>query len=121
MTYRRRVSPGSGEARTGGLEMSILRSSSALCVSSIQRNESDFFYNLYRGSQRSPSQDMKWLRAVRQPMSHWMSLTLLTRSILAMAEFLSGFASMSGLVMMYPRSLPQLTPKVHFSGFSLRG
>jgi hypothetical protein len=36
-----------------------------------------------------------------------------------MAEILSGFASISRLVMMYPRSLRQGTPKVHFSGFSL--
>jgi hypothetical protein len=36
-----------------------------------------------------------------------------------MAEILSGFASMPRLVMMYPRSLPWGTPKVHFFGFSL--
>jgi hypothetical protein len=48
-TYRRRVSPGSSKAKTGGLEMSILRSSSALYVSFIQWEESDFFNNLYRG------------------------------------------------------------------------
>jgi hypothetical protein len=45
-TYKRRVSPGSGEARIGGLEMSVLKSSSAFYISSIQRKESDFFNNL---------------------------------------------------------------------------
>jgi hypothetical protein len=54
-TYRRRVSLGSGEARTGGLEMSILKSSSALYVSSVQRKESDFFNNLYMGARVSPT------------------------------------------------------------------
>jgi hypothetical protein len=47
-TYRRRVSLGSGEARTKDLEMSVLRSSSAFCVPSILRKESDIFSNLYR-------------------------------------------------------------------------
>jgi hypothetical protein len=61
---------GSSEARTGGLEMSTLRSSSAFYVSSIQWKESDFFSNLYRGSPRSPSRDMKQLRTTRHPMSH---------------------------------------------------
>jgi hypothetical protein len=37
----------------------------------------------------------------------------------AMAEILLGFASIPRLVMMYPRSLPRETQKVHFSGFSL--
>jgi hypothetical protein len=36
-----------------------------------------------------------------------------------MAKILSGFASMPCLVMMYPRSFPGGTQKVHFSGFNL--
>jgi hypothetical protein len=55
MTNRRRISPGSDEARTEGLEMSVWRSSSARCVLSIQWKELNFFNNLYRGSPRSPS------------------------------------------------------------------
>jgi hypothetical protein len=47
-------------------------------------------------------------------MSRWMSLTFLTCHISVMVEILSGFASMPCLVMMYPWSLPQGTPKVHF-------
>jgi hypothetical protein len=43
------------EARTEGLEMIALRSSSTFCVSSIQRKELDIFNNMYRGSQCSPS------------------------------------------------------------------
>jgi hypothetical protein len=35
------VSPGSGEVRTKGLEMSILRSSSAFYISSVQWKELD--------------------------------------------------------------------------------
>jgi hypothetical protein len=118
-TYRRRVSPGSNEARTGGMEMSVLRSSSALCVSFVQRKEADFFNNLYRGNPRSPSWDMKRLRAARHPMSYWTSLASLTWYISVMAEILSGFNLMPHLVMMYPRSLPRGTQKVHFSGFNL--
>jgi hypothetical protein len=52
--YRRRVSPGSREAGTGGLEMRALSSSRAFCVLSVQQKESDFFNNLQRGSPRSP-------------------------------------------------------------------
>jgi hypothetical protein len=52
-------------------------------------------------------------------MSHWTSLTFLTWPISVIAEILSGFASMPCSVMMYPRSLPQGTLKVHFSRFSL--
>jgi hypothetical protein len=59
MTYRRRVSLGFDEARTGGLEMSAFRSSSAFCISSVQQMESYFFNNLYRGSPHSPNRDMK--------------------------------------------------------------
>jgi hypothetical protein len=62
---------------------------------------------------------MKWLRAVRHPISHWAPLTLLTWPILAMIEILLGFASMSCSVMMHPKSLPQGTPQVHFSRFNL--
>jgi hypothetical protein len=51
-TYRRRVSLSSGEARTGGLVMSVLSLSSALCASSVQGKELDFFSNLYKGSPR---------------------------------------------------------------------
>jgi hypothetical protein len=36
VTYRRRVSLGYGEAKTGGMEMRVLRLSSALYISSIQ-------------------------------------------------------------------------------------
>jgi hypothetical protein len=46
--WRTMVSPGSGEARTGSLVMSVLSLSSVFCVSSIQRKESNFFSNLYR-------------------------------------------------------------------------
>jgi hypothetical protein len=60
---------GSSEARTGGLVMSALNSLSALCISSIQQKELEFFSSLYRGSPHSPSRDMKWLRATRHPMS----------------------------------------------------
>jgi hypothetical protein len=70
-TYRRRVSPGSSEVRTRGLEMSALRSSSAFYVLFVQWKESDFFNNLYWGSPRSPTWDTKWLRAMRHPMSCW--------------------------------------------------
>jgi hypothetical protein len=119
MIYRRRVSPGSGESRTGDLQMSALRSSSALYVSSIQQKVLDFFNNLYRESLRFPSQDMKRPRAALHPMSHWTSLTFLTWPILAMAKILLGFTSISRLEMIYPRSLLQETPKVHFFGFSL--
>jgi hypothetical protein len=69
-TYRRRVLPGSGEARTGGLEMSALSSLSTFYVSSVQWKESDLFNNLYKGSPHSPSGDTKRLRAARHPMSH---------------------------------------------------
>jgi hypothetical protein len=117
--YRRRVSPGSREARIGGLEMRTLRLSNAFCVSSVQRKESDFFSNLCKGSPHSPRRDTKRLRVARHPMSHWTSLTFLTWTIPAMAEILCRLASMPRLVMMYPRSLPWGTPKVHFSGFSL--
>jgi hypothetical protein len=104
--YRRRVSPGFGEAMNGGLEMSVLRPSSTLCALSIQQKESKVFNNLYRGSPHSPSQDTKRLRIARHPMSRWMSLTFLTWPISAMAEILSGSASMPCLVMMCPRSFP---------------
>jgi hypothetical protein len=50
VTYRRRVSPGSNEVRTGGLEMSALRLLSTFYVLSDQRKESDVFNNLYRGA-----------------------------------------------------------------------
>jgi hypothetical protein len=69
-TYRRRVSLGSDEVKTGGLVMSALSLSSVFYVSSIQWKESDFFNSLYKGSLRSPNQDMKQLRAARHPMSH---------------------------------------------------
>jgi hypothetical protein len=36
-----------------------------------------------------------------------------------MAKILSGFSSMSCSIMKYPRSFPQGTQKVHFSGFNL--
>jgi hypothetical protein len=62
-TYKRRVSPGSGEARTGGLEMSVFY------VSFVHRKESDNFNSLYRGSPRSPSWDTKRPRVVRHSMS----------------------------------------------------
>jgi hypothetical protein len=54
VTYRRRVSLGSGEARTRGLEMSILRSSSAFYVSSVQQKESNSFNNFYGGEPAFP-------------------------------------------------------------------
>jgi hypothetical protein len=114
VTYRTRVSSGSSEARIGGLEMSALRSSSAFCISFIERKESDIFNSLYRGSQCSPSRDMKWLSAVRHPMSRWSSLMFQTWPISAMVEILSGFALMPCSVTMYPRSLPRGTPKLHF-------
>jgi hypothetical protein len=78
VTYRRRVAPGSGEARTRGLEMSVLRLSSAFYVSFIQRKVSNFLNNLYMGSPRSPNWDTKWLSAARHPISRWTSLTFLT-------------------------------------------
>jgi hypothetical protein len=52
-------------------------------------------------------------------MSLWTSLTFLTWPISVMAEILLGFATMPRLVLMYPRSLPRGTPKVHFSGLNL--
>jgi hypothetical protein len=53
--YRRRVLPGSSEARTDSLVMSVLSSSSAFYISSVQQKESDPFSSLYRGSPLSPS------------------------------------------------------------------
>jgi hypothetical protein len=69
VTYRRRVSLGSNEARIGGLKMSDLRPSSTFYVSSVQRKESDFFNNLYKGSLPSPKRDTKQLRAARHPLA----------------------------------------------------
>jgi hypothetical protein len=116
---RRSVSPSSKEARTGGLEMRALRSSSPFCASSIRRKELDFFSNLYKGSPRSPRWDTQRLRVARHPMSCWTSLTFLIWPNFVMAEILLGFASMQHLVMTYPRRLLQGTPKVDFSRFSL--
>jgi hypothetical protein len=79
--------------------MSALWSSNAFYFSSVQRKELDFLNKLYKGSLHSPNRDTKQLRAMRHPMSCWTSLTFLTWPISAMAEILSGFASMPRLVM----------------------
>jgi len=62
----------------------------------------------------------KWEMAVKRPMRHCTSLIMLGLRISIMALHFLGFASMSRYVSMKPRNFPRSTPKMHFSGLSLR-
>jgi len=58
--------------------------------------------------------------AIRWPIKHWTSLTLVGLHISMIAFHFSGLALMPRCVSMKPRNLPLLTLKMHFSGLRLR-
>jgi len=58
--------------------------------------------------------------AVKQPIRRWTSFILLGLYISMITVHFSGFTLMSRCVSMNPMNLPQSTPKMHFSGLSLR-
>jgi hypothetical protein len=65
-----------------------------------------------------PRHDMKRLKATIHPVSFWMSLTQVSCFMLVTVETFSSFASMSWALTIYPRRIPDGTPKMHLVGFS---
>jgi hypothetical protein len=78
------------------------------------------FRSLKKGRPFSPSLLIKRPRAAIIPVSFMTSFFPVGRFILRMASTLVGFASMTRWLTMKPRSLPEGTPKMHFSGLSFQ-
>jgi hypothetical protein len=81
---------------------------------------SDFFRSLKKGRPFFPSLLTKRPRAAIMPVSFMMSFFPIGQFILWMASTLAGFVSMPRWLTMKPRSLPDGTPKTHFSGLSFQ-
>ena len=79
-----------------------------------------FLKILKKGRARSADLEMNLLREATQPASLRTSLTRFGASICSMALILSGFASIPRCDTKNLRSLLDGTPKIHFSGLSLR-
>ena len=114
-----RGSAGRGATMIRAVVNILLSLSRASSASTVHAKCSAFFSYRYNGNAFSPSREMKRLSAARQPITFCTPLTSRIGPILVMAETFPGLASMPRSETMYPRSMPQGTPKTHFSGLSL--
>jgi hypothetical protein len=105
---------------TGGDVRKVFSCSSARFTSFVHWNLLDFFRSLRKGRPFSPSLLIKRPKATIIPVSFMTSFFPVGRFILRMASTLVGFASMLQWLTMKPRSLPEGTPKTHFSGLSFQ-
>ena len=87
---------------------------------SFQEKFTDFLSSWMMGWVCSASFGTNMEMAVKRPIRCWISLILLGLHISMIIVHFSGFTSMSRCVRMKPKNLPRLTPKIHFSGLSLR-
>ena len=116
--YRSKSSFGEGVVSTGGFDRKSLSCVNAFSASSVHLILSYHLRSLKKGSPRSPSLEMNWLRAAMQPVSFCTSLMLAGACMFVMADIFSGLASMPRWLMMNPSSLPEGTPKTHLVGLS---
>jgi hypothetical protein len=116
--YRNSVSPGSGATRTGREVRYYFISWKACSASSVHVNGPEPLINLKKGRALSATLEIKWLRAVRDPVNLYTSLRRAGRLIASIAQILSGFASIPRCDTRKPRSFPAETPKTHFLGLS---
>jgi hypothetical protein len=84
--YRSISSSGVRAVRIDGLFNMFLRELSASCALGVHETWSDFFINRYNGKLRSSSRAMKWLRAVRQPVTRCAPFRFLISPISVMVE-----------------------------------
>ena len=75
--------------------------------------------NLKKGKARSPNLEMNLPSTVMQPLRRCISLTFRGMLSPSIALIFSGLASIPQCDTKKPRSLPEGTPKTHFSGLSL--
>jgi hypothetical protein len=109
---------GSGPARVGGLVKYFFKSSKASCASCVRLNLSYFLRSLKNGSPLMPSGEMNLLKAAIHPTKFWTSWRLLGGSILVIADTFFGLGSIPRRETIYPSNFLEVTPDVHFSGFS---
>jgi hypothetical protein len=102
----------------GAFVRSAFKFPRASTASGVQVKRSVFLKRRYRGRPLSPRREMKRLRAARHPMTLCTPFKSLIGPMLVMAAIFSGLASMPRSETMKPRSMPQGTPKTHFSGLS---
>jgi hypothetical protein len=102
----------------GALVRSALRFPRASSASGVQVKRSAFLKRRYKGNPFSPRREMKRLRAARHPITLCTPFKSLMGPMLVMAAIFSGLASMPHSETMNPRSMPQGTPKTHFSRLS---
>ena len=62
---------------------------------------------------------MKQLMYYNMPRKPLISLSVLGAGMSSMARIFSGLTSIPRLLTMWPNNFPEVTPKVHFSGFNL--
>src|SRR3954470_12278713 len=117
--YSSNFSWGLGATSIGVEDRYLFKSCSAASASGVHCMGPAFFKILKKGRARSADLEMNRLRAATHPASFLTSLTRLGASICSMALILSGLASIPLCDTKNPRSLPEGTPKTHFSGFSL--
>ena len=98
----------------------VLRFWKTCSHSSFQENFTDFLSTRMMGWVCSASLGRNQEMTVKRPIRRCTSLILLGRRISMMALHFSGFALMPHCVSMKPKNLPRSTPKMHFSGLSLR-
>ena len=101
-------------------ERYLFRSCSAASASRVHSIGPAFFKIFKKGRAHSADLEMNRLMAATQPVSRRTSLIRLGTSICSIALILSGFSPIPCYDTKNPRSLPDGTPRTHFSGFSLR-
>jgi len=106
--------------RIGGDVREVLRFWKTCSHSSFQNNFADLLSSWKMGWVCSANLGRKWEMVVKRSMIRYTSLILLGLRISMIALHFSGFALMPRCVSMKPRNLPRSTPKMHFSGLSLR-
>jgi hypothetical protein len=102
----------------GAFVRSAFKFPRASSASGVQVKRSAFLKRRYRGNPFSPRREMKRLRAASHPMTLCTPFKSLIGPMLVMAVIFSGLALMPRSETMNPRSMPQGTPKTHFSGLS---
>ena len=104
--------------RRGVVEMPDMPSDFGMLPHTDRSNRSQLLFLMARKNDLHLSVNLlrKWLRAARQPLRIWTSLTAIRGFISIIADIWSGLASISHQVIKYPKNLPEATLKVYFSG-----